>query len=199
MHTSLLLIPFLTAFVGWFTNWIAIRMLFHPRKPRKIAGFTLQGIFPKKQQALAQKLGTVVSQQLFSFSDLEKKITHPDNLQKIIPHIEEHIDHFLRVKLAEQMPMISMFIGDKTVQELKKIFVAELETLFPLILQQYMGTLQAELDLEKIITEKVTTLSSDKLEAMLQTALAKELRLLGLLGGLFGFIIGLIQVLIGMH
>ncbi len=35
MSYSLLLIPIISAFIGWFTNWIAIKMLFHPREPKK--------------------------------------------------------------------------------------------------------------------------------------------------------------------
>jgi len=36
---------------------VAIKMLFHPREPRKFLGITFQGIFPKRQQQFAEKLG----------------------------------------------------------------------------------------------------------------------------------------------
>ena len=72
----------LSAFTGWVTTWIAIKMLFHPRNPLKILGFTIQGIFPKNQQLIAQKLGQVVSKELLSFSEIEAKIINPENLQK---------------------------------------------------------------------------------------------------------------------
>lgn len=35
MSYYLVLIPIIAAFIGWFTNWIAIKMLFHPRLPKK--------------------------------------------------------------------------------------------------------------------------------------------------------------------
>ena len=123
-------------------------MLFHPKEPRYILGIRFHGIFPKRQRQFAEKLGKLVSEQLLSFQDIEQKITHPENLKKIMPQVEEHIDHFLRVKLAEQMPVISMFIGDKTISELKSIFTKELETLFPVIMQKYMGSLQDQLVLQ---------------------------------------------------
>lgn len=196
MHYGLLLIPLISAFIGWFTNWIAIKMLFHPREPRKILGFTFQGIFPKRQKQFAEKLGKLVSAELLSFGDIEEKITHPENLKKIMPLIEGHIDGFLRVKLAQQMPMISMFIGDKTIAELKTVFTAELELLFPVIMKNYMGSLQQELDLEKIVIEKVAGFSSDKLEDILNGIMAKEFRFVEIIGGVLGFVIGLLQVLI---
>lgn len=196
MHYGLLLIPVISAFIGWFTNWIAIKMLFHPREPRKILGVTLHGIFPKRQKQFAEKLGKLVSAELLSFGDIEEKITHPENLKKIMPLIEGHIDEFLRVKLAQQMPMISMFIGDKTIAELKTVFTAELELLFPVIMKNYMGSLQQQLDLEKIVTEKVAGFSSDKLEEILNSIMSKEFFFVEIIGGVLGFVIGLLQVLI---
>ncbi len=190
----LYLIPFISAFIGWFTNWIAIKMLFHPRLPKKIAGFTIQGIFPKQQDQFAQKLGKLVSEELLSFSDIEAKLTHPDNIHKLMPYVETHIDQFLRVKLAEQMPVISMFIGDKTIQELKTVFMTELSTLFPVIMKNYMNNLQNDLDLEQIVVAKVKNFSSDKLEQILNDIMAKEFRFVEIIGGVLGFIIGLIQV-----
>lgn len=196
MSYGLLLIPVISAFIGWFTNWIAIKMLFHPRKPVKILGFTIQGIFPKRQQQFAEKLGKLVSQELLSFRDIEQKLTHPDNIRQLMPVVDEHIDRFLREKLSSEMPVISMFIGEKTIQQLKSVFMSELETLFPVIMQRYMGNLQQQLDLEKIVVDKVAGFSSDKLEEILKGIMSKEFRFVEILGGILGFLIGLLQVLI---
>lgn len=194
MNIWLLLIPVISAFIGWFTNWIAIKMLFHPREPRKILGMTFHGIFPKRQQQFAEKLGKLVSQELLSFKDIEEKITRPENIHKIMPSIEAHIDHFLRNKLSEVFPMLSMFIGDKTINQLKGVFMTELENIFPATLKTYMGNLQQDLDLEKIVVEKVAAFSSDKLEAILYQIMSKEFRFVEIIGAVLGFIIGLLQV-----
>jgi uncharacterized membrane protein YheB (UPF0754 family) len=194
MKITLLLIPVISAFIGWFTNWIAIKMLFHPKLPVKVLGITFHGIFPKRQKQFAEKLGKLVSQELLSFSDIEKKISNPENIEKLMPYVETHIDHFLRVKLAEEMPMISMFIGDKTINQMKAVFIKELQTLFPSIMENYMGQLEKDLDLEKIVTDKVSGFSSDKLEEILQAIMSKEFRFVEIIGGVLGFMIGLLQV-----
>jgi uncharacterized membrane protein YheB (UPF0754 family) len=196
MNYWLLLIPVISAFIGWFTNWIAIKMLFHPREPKRIAGILFHGIFPKRQQQFAEKLGKLVSQELLSFDDIRHKIANPENLDAIMPAIEVHIDDFLRHKLSKAMPVISMFIGDKTVNELKGIFLKEMEVIFPDVLDKYVGSLQQQLDLEKIVTDKVSSFSSDKLEEILQGIMSKEFLFVEIIGGVLGFIIGLIQVLI---
>jgi len=196
MNYWLLLIPVISAFIGWFTNWIAVKMLFHPRNPKIILGYNIQGIFPKRQEQFAQKLGKLVAEELLSFADIEQKITNPENLKKVLPQLETHIDHFLRVKLADSMPVISMFIGDKTIDKLKTVFLEELETLFPRLMTDYAATLKNQLDLEQIVTEKVKAFSSDKLEDILYQVMAKEFRFVEIIGGVLGFIIGLLQIVI---
>jgi hypothetical protein len=94
-----------------------------------------------------------------------------------MPMVESHIDHFLREKLSAEMPMISMFIGEKTIQQLKGIFIAEIQTLFPDMLSQYLDKLERELDLKKILAVQ----------------LQKPLRNARIMAGVFGFAVGLVQ------
>jgi uncharacterized membrane protein YheB (UPF0754 family) len=196
MNWLFIIIPVISAFIGWFTNWIAIKMLFHPREPKKIFGITFQGIFPKRQQQFAMKLGKLVSNELLSFSEIEQKISNPANVEKILPILETHIDTFLRQKLVTEIPMLGMLIGDKTILQVKGVFMKELEELFPVLMQQYMTTLQHDLDLEKIVFEKVGSFSSDKLEDILNQIMSSEFRFVEIIGAVLGFIIGLIQVVI---
>ncbi|MEO7766164.1 MAG: DUF445 family protein [Ferruginibacter sp.] len=186
----------LSAFTGWVTTWIAIKMLFHPREPIKFLGLTIQGIFPKNQRVIAQKLGQVVGRELLSFDEIESKVTSPDNLQKLRPDIEAHIDHFLRNKLIVVFPMLAMMMGEKTILQLKEAFLLELESLFPVLMKSYMNKLQGDLDLEKIVTEKVAGFSSGKLEDILNQITKKEFKFLEVIGGGFGLMIGLAQVLV---
>ncbi len=196
MNLWLLFIPIISAFIGWFTNWVAIKMLFRPKQPKKILGITFHGIFPKRQVQFAEHLGRLVSKELLSFSDIEEKITHPENLKSIMPLVDEHVDHFLRNKLSSAIPMLSMFIGDKTIQQLKETFMVELEELFPILMKNYMNGLQKELDLEKIVIEKVSNFSSEKLEEILLQIMSKEFKFVEIIGAVLGFIIGLFQVFI---
>lgn len=196
MNYWLILIPVISAFIGWVTNWVAIKMLFHPREPRKVLGITFQGIFPKRQQQFAEKLGKLVSAEFLSFEDIEQKISSPENLKKIMPLIENHIDEFLRHRLSNEMPVISMFIGDKTINKLKGALMTEIELLFPQVMKQYAANLKTELDLEHIVIQKVSNFSSDKLEEILYQIMSKEFRFVEIIGAVIGFIIGVVQVLI---
>jgi uncharacterized membrane protein YheB (UPF0754 family) len=196
MNYWLILIPLISAFIGWFTNWIAIKMLFHPKEPKKILGITFHGIFPKRQQQFAEKLGKLVSEELLSFKEIEEKIINPDNLSKMMPLVEDKIDLFLREKLSIVFPMISMFIGQNTISQLKIVFMQELESMFPEIIGSYMKNIESQLDLEKMVTEKVAGFSSDKMETILNQIMSKEFRFVEIIGGVLGLIIGILQVLI---
>jgi len=193
---QLLVIPIISAFIGWFTNWIAIKMLFHPREPKRILGITFHGIFPKRQKIFAEKLGKMISAEFLSYEDIEEKIANPKNLEKLMPMIEAHVDNFLKNKLSDEMPFLSLFIGSKTIKSLKKTFMQELEILFPQIMKRYAGHLEEELDLEKIVIDKVSAFSTDKLEDILYQIMSKEFRFVEILGGVIGFLIGIVQVLI---
>lgn len=187
-------IPIISAFIGWVTNWIAIKMLFHPRNPIKIIGLTIQGIFPKRQQQFAEKLGQLVGQELLSFKDIEQQITDPEQLQKIYPIIEPQIDEFLRTKLKKKIPMISMFIGDKTINAMKEVLMEELELMLPNMLSGYLHTIKDNMDIEKQVVQKVSQFSMNKLETILYQLMSKEFRFVEIIGAVLGFLIGIIQV-----
>ncbi|HMP92536.1 MAG TPA: DUF445 family protein [Phnomibacter sp.] len=194
MNYALLALPLLSAFIGWLTNLLAIKMLFHPKNPVRVFGITFHGIFPKRQQQFAQKLGKLVSEELLSFDEIASTISNPENVERLKPLIEKHIDQFLREKLAAEMPIISAFVGEKTISKLKGLFMAELTALFPDLMQQYAGELKEKLDLEKLVVDKVSAFSSDKLESILFSIMAREFKFVELVGAILGFLIGLLQV-----
>lgn len=109
-----------------------------------------------------------------------------------MPVVEEHVDDFLRNKLKEKMPVIGMFIGDKTINSLKEVFLKEIEDLFPQVLKQFTSNLRSQLDIETMVVNKITSVSSRQLEKMVSPAL----KYLQLTGAITGFIIGAINLVI---
>ncbi|MGI8952818.1 MAG: DUF445 domain-containing protein [Chitinophagaceae bacterium] len=190
MQTYLFSIPFLCAFIGWFANWLLIQSIFHPIKPIKILGFNWQGILPKKQNEMAEKATALVNQFL-PFAAMEEKISGKESFQKIMPLIEVHLNDFLKNKLKEKMPVIGMFIGEKTISQLKETFMVELENLFPIIMKNYLQNLKKDLNLEEIVKSKITAISVLQVKHRVQN----QLRILTLAGALCGFVIGLIYLL----
>lgn len=69
--------PIIGAVIGYFTNYIAVKMLFYPRKEIKIFGHTLPftpGAIPKGKPRLAKAVGNIVANTLLTGEDIKKKI-----------------------------------------------------------------------------------------------------------------------------
>ena len=189
-------LPFISALIGWVTNFVAIKMLFHPRTPVNFLGIKIQGVFPKRHKLLATKIGALVGEELFSFSDIKQEITNPENLKGVHAVLEEKVDYFLRHKLGEIMPMLAMFINDKTIQKIKGILVEELDDALPDVIDSFADKLEKDIDITKIVEEKVAAFSMEKLEQVLFAIMSKEFKFIEIIGAVLGFFIGLVQLVL---
>ena len=196
MAWQLFLIPLGSAFSSWLAIKIFFIILFQPRQPRSILGVRVQGILPKNQTVIAANAGRMVADQFFSLQLIEEKIADPSTLQKIMPSIEQHIDDFLRNKLKKEMPFIGMFVGDKTIDSVKKVFMTELETLFPNIIRSYASNLLSDLNIAQLVSQKIAAASIQQMETSFKKTFSKELRAAELLSASIGLIIGLVVMLV---
>ena len=67
--------PIIGACIGYFTNWIAVKMLFRPLNPIYIGRFQLPftpGIIPRRKAAFAKSIGDTVGQTLLTPQDVER-------------------------------------------------------------------------------------------------------------------------------
>ena len=82
--------PVIGSLIGYFTNYIAVKMLFRPHRAIRIFGVHLPftpGIIPKRQNDLAKAAGRAVSQNLFTCKDLRKILLSEENMKKISENI----------------------------------------------------------------------------------------------------------------
>lgn len=188
------LLPVLTAFTGWIVVFLFWKFLFHPVKPLKLMGVPIQGVFPAQQRKQAKQLACLAGEKLLTFSGIEEKVTNPELFKQLMPLIDSHLDDFLRNKLGQKMPMISMFIGEKTILQLKETFVAELNELFPVILKNYLHNLQSDINLTGLIEEKLNKLSTAEVELYINQKLHRQLFYAQILAAIIGLIIGLLTL-----
>ena len=111
-------LPVIAAGIGWITNFLAVKMLFHPKSEVKLLGLRIQGVFTKRQAALAQKLGDIVSEELFSIKEVTGKIenmaTSEDFLKSLSGKVEKSRSFsFCLKKFISSMP-ISGFVDFTT-------------------------------------------------------------------------------------
>ncbi|HBH22151.1 MAG TPA: DUF445 domain-containing protein [Cytophagales bacterium] len=189
-------LPLIAAITGWITNFLAIKMLFHPKRKINLYIFSIQGIFPKRQHLLAEKLGHIVATELFSFKDIKDNFTSTETAGELNKVLDEKIEDFIAVKLKSAMPMLAMFLNDELKTKIKNTLHEEFQNILPELLNTYTEKLENDIDVEKIVADKVSHFSSDKLEQILYSIMRKEFKFIEILGGFLGFLIGLIQLII---
>jgi uncharacterized membrane protein YheB (UPF0754 family) len=68
---TLLLLPILLAGLhGWFTNWLAVKLLLKPVRPINILGFKIQGLLPRRQADLADRISEAISREFLKEEDI---------------------------------------------------------------------------------------------------------------------------------
>ena len=122
MH--LLLLPLLVAGFGWFISWGFIKIIFFPHQSIRLGGRQWQSLFSKKAGQI-------------SIGQILPELTQGDSFQKLLPFIDAKLDEFFKERLVQKMPVISMFIGDKTITQLKEVFLEELAQIFPDLLSEF--------------------------------------------------------------
>lgn len=188
------LLPFIAALIGWVTNFLAIKMLFHPRKPINVLGIKIQGIFPKRQGALAESIGKLVSKELVSVDDIASSLKDEKNLEGVYSLLDEKADSFLRDKLLGSFPMLSMFLTEDLILKVKGMLMDELKASIPTIIDSYTDDLKSSLDIQQIVHDKVSKFSLEKLEDVLFSIMSKEFKFIEVVGAVLGFFIGLVQL-----
>ena len=188
------LLPILAALIGWITNYLAIKMLFHPHQPKKILGLTFQGVFPKRQAQIAEKLGDLVANELFSMKDVAQKIEDLSTQPEALEEVGKRIEQTIRGKLISAFPMLSMFLSDDMIEKVTSLFKGELEDFLRVSAQGLAVKMEESVDIQALVREKVQAFSSNKIEELLLGFMEQEFRFIEKIGAVLGFLIGCIQV-----
>jgi len=190
----LYLLPILAALIGWITNYLAIKMLFHPHQPKKILGLTFQGVFPKRQAQIAEKLGDLVTNELFSMKDVAQKIQDLSTQPEALEEVGKRIEQTIRGKLISAFPMLSMFLSDDMIEKVTNLFKGELEDFLRVSAQGLAVKMEESVDIQALVREKVQAFSSNKIEELLIGFMEQEFRFIEKIGAVLGFLIGCVQV-----
>ena len=158
-----IVIPTMTGIFGWLIAWLFVKALFIPWKG-----------------GLLKSLSSIHFEQLITTETSLKQF------ELLLPTLNENLDHFFNNKLTQKMPMIAMFIGDKTISQLKEVFIEELRFMFPDLVQKLIKSSAKEL--ENILNQKW--------KKKMELYLLKATRKFRIFAFLLGFIWGLLLLLL---
>lgn len=194
MNYTLFLVPVFAAIASWLMIKLVVKSLFRPYKPTSILGFAVQGLLPMIKEEMSTSTARAISREILESSFINEKLTGRETLQKAMPAIETHIDHFLQHKLKEAIPVIAMFIGEKITSQLKELFLEELKELFPSIMSQFIGNLSQSGELEKEIAVKLRSISIEQAEQLFYKRFGNTVRKVEVTFAIGGLLAGIIQL-----
>ncbi len=189
----LLAIPLISAFIGYLTNVVAIKMLFHPREPIKILTFEFQGLLPRRQEEIALLIGEVVERELLSVDDLVDQVSTPEMQDKMVGIVSKQV----RARLEEVMPrLIPQNLTRALADMLEGILIRESKTLTAQVIESASQYLNEEIRVSEIVKNRIIDFEVAQMESLVKEVASRELRHIEILGGFLGFFIGLVQVAI---
>ena len=189
-------LPFIGALIGWLTNYIAIKMLFHPKDEIRFFFIPVQGVFPKRQKDFARKLGQIVSEELVSAEDVTAHLKEKATSEAILNHIAMRLEEGLASRLPRAFPMLAMLMTSDMAKKIKGFLIEQIGDLNEELIDKLSGELEEELDVHRIVEEKVASFSSDKLEEILFSIMRREFKFVEMVGAVLGFLIGVAQILL---
>lgn len=192
MNLSLLIPPVTGAAIGWVTNYVAIKLLFRPHKPFDLLGYRVQGVIPKRRKEIARSMARAIEKELLSSEDLARALGSLDWKAEVEKTVEEAVEHRLGSTTLTNIPIIGV-VSENLKYQIKYAITKEIL----LQIDKKKGALASKvkdnIDIKELLVSKIDNLDLMKFERLLTDFIARELKHLERLGGVMGFLIGLIQ------
>ena len=187
--------------IGWFTNHLAVRMLFRPREARRVLGVTFQGLIPRRRSELAAHVADAVESEFLSHEDIEAILRDPGYQEAFGKLIELAIHEALLEKFSACPRVLRAVIGEGLVDRVAAGATQEVTQRLPHLIEGAISELEKRLDIRELITAKINAFDLDRLEAIVLRIASTELRFIEVLGGVVGAVVGVamaaLQCLLG--
>jgi uncharacterized membrane protein YheB (UPF0754 family) len=185
----LVAVPVVSAMIGWFTNWVAIKSLFKPYKTVTILGFKFLGVIPKRKALLAKKIGEVVEEFLVNHDDIAKKFSDPESIEKI----KLRVIPIISSKILDNVPVMMKMIAEPIVND---VLEKEAYDIIIKVGNELVLHLEENFDVKVEVEKKILSYDTRNVEKIILKVAKNEFKHIEFLGAIIGFLIGLFQVLL---
>jgi uncharacterized membrane protein YheB (UPF0754 family) len=189
-----LAVPAIAGLIGCVTNWIAVKMIFRPIRPRRLLGLKVQGLVGRRQRDLARNIGRVVGSHLVEHQDVVQSFERLDFAGILGSVLDRGLSP--RVEELRSLPLIGGFLTAERVRDIRDSLVRGIVTHKDALLEELEKGLEQGLDVPRLVEEKVAEFPVERIEQIVLEVASRELRAIVLLGGLLGVVIGVGQVFV---
>ena len=157
MTWKMIAAPLVGAIIGYLTNWIAVKMLFHPRYEKRIGSWKVPftpGVIPKGQPRLARAIGNAVKTQLLTREVMENILLSDEMKGRLAEAVRRWIDE--RKQSERTVRGTALTVMDEDALSDISVFVREKGA-------EYLLSRVQEMDLTHLLTEKIIDIAREKL------------------------------------
>lgn len=190
---SLFLLPIALAGAhGYFTNWLAVKLLLKPVKPINVFGFKLQGLLPRRQAELADRISEAIAEKFLTREDILAFIRQVDPVAAmrhlLVAKWDEKIGEIL-----DSMPFLKMFVNPEKLEGIRDRIVEAFAGEAEAFTEQLVASLDGKIDLKATLRRNILAFDVTQLNDIIEQIGYREFREIAWIGGALGVVIGLIQ------
>ncbi len=187
------LLPAAGLVVGYTTNWIALKLIFHPRQPWTIGGWKVQGLFIKRQSEVSEEYASMVAQQILSSPQIFDYIFFGSSNQKVIELIHRYVTKVVDLAVGSSKEMVQLIAGEKKYQVIKNIAFSSFMEDLRITINSVFSYADEALDLENTLRYKMQCLSPTEFSGFLRPVFQEDEWKLIAVGAFLGALAGLCQ------
>lgn len=117
-----LVMPVFGLFIGWFTDWAALRLIFNPKEPTKYLGvITWHGLFLKHRIPVSQEYGRLIGTRVLTADRIVASMFHGPSQQKMVDLFAPIIQRTLRDELVDVEAHLRRELGRLAPPELDRL------------------------------------------------------------------------------
>jgi uncharacterized membrane protein YheB (UPF0754 family) len=192
------LLPICGFIVGWFTNYLALKIIFRPLRPTGIGPFKVQGIFLKRQQEVSEVFARITCVELLGTEQIWDAILTGPNRKKFQMLLRNHSLIFTEKLIGGLRPLALTVMGTEKFSLMKEDIATKVILKLPNIIGMSYDYTTEALDLENTIRTTMQKLSPEEFEGVLHPAFEEDEMTLIMVGGFLGMMVGIIQIFIFM-
>ncbi|MBK9184946.1 MAG: DUF445 family protein [Moraxellaceae bacterium] len=188
------MLPAFGGFVGFFSDWAALQMMFRPLQPKKIMGVTVQGLFIKRQQEVAADYAALISKQLLTPANMMEELFRGALSDRIMELIQRNVREMIDAQTGSIRPLVVYAVGSQKYIEMKNVVTEKILAKLPETMKHMESYAEDAMDVRNTLVERMQRLSPEEFEGMLRPAFKEDEWSLIAVGAALGFLVGEMQV-----
>lgn len=190
------ILPLFGAFTGWFTDWLALKLIFYPKRPRGYGLLRWQGLFLRRREQVAEHYGELIARELITPHNLFEALLHGPLADRVFAMVQRQVQRAIDAQTGVARPLVVLAVGSSRYQDLKRAVADRVMDRLPDTLEHVEDYTAEALDVKATLVHKMKELSDEEFEQLIRPAFQADEWILITVGAVLGFAMGELQVLV---